>query len=126
MRSLLRILLTIYPLICFGQGTESHHIQPGDVLQISVRGEPEISRLVIVQADGFITMPLLNEIGVAGLTVQELQTLLVERLQSFVANPEVTVSINDKIRKSPLRPMLPPLWPFVQAVHPPIIAERAG
>src|SRR5579864_7258974 len=88
MRSLLTILLTIYPLICLGQDAESHHIQPGDLLQISVRGEPNISGPVFVQADGFITVPLLNEIGVAGLTVQQVQTLLVERLQSFVPNPE--------------------------------------
>lgn len=126
MRSLLTILLTLYPLICAGQEAESPHIRVGDVLRISVRGEPNISRLVVVQADGFITVPPLNEIGVEGLTVQELETVLVERLQPFVANPEVTVSIKRKIQTHPKVPMLPPPWPFVQAVHPPIIAERAG
>ena len=93
MRSLLTILLTVFPLICAGQEADSPLIRRGDVLQISVPGEPNISRSVLVRADGFITMPLLNDIEVAGLTQQQVQKLLVERLQHFVANPEVTVSI---------------------------------
>jgi hypothetical protein len=71
-------------------------------------------------------MPLLNDIEVSGLTVQQLQILLVEKLRRFVANPEVMVSIEGKIHTYPMHPTLPPLWPFVQAVHPPIVAERTG
>jgi protein involved in polysaccharide export with SLBB domain len=100
MRSLLAILLSV-PLICPGQEAESLHIQPGDVLRISVRGEPDISCSVSVRANGFITMPLVNEIKVAGLTVQQVQTFVVERLQHFVANPEVTVSIEGKVHTHP-------------------------
>jgi len=96
MRLLLTLLLTVFPLICAGQEADSPLIRRGDVLQISVRGEPNISRSVLVRADGFITMPLLNDIEVAGLTQQQVQKLLVERLQHFVANPEVTVSIEAK------------------------------
>lgn len=125
MRSLLAILLSA-PLICAAQEAEPVHIQPGDVLRISVRGEPDISCSVSVRANGFITMPLVNEIKVAGLTVQQVQTLVIERLQHFVANPEVTVSIEGKVHTHPNFPTLPPLWPFLQAVHPLIVAERAA
>jgi len=126
MRWLLAILLIGCPLICVAQQGESPHIRQGDVLRISVRGEPDISRVVVVQADGFIAMPLLNEIGVVGLTVQEVQKLLIERLKRFVANPEVTVSIDGRFHFRPNVPTLPPLWPFVQALHPLIVAECAG
>jgi protein involved in polysaccharide export with SLBB domain len=126
MRSLLVILLSVYPLICAGQEAESLHIQPGDILRISVRREPDISRSVSVRANGFITMPLVNEIKVAGLSVQQVQTLVVERLQHFVANPEVTVSIEGRVHTHPNFPTLPPLWPFLQAVHPLIAVERAA
>ena len=126
MRSLLAILLSVYPLICAGQEAESLNIERGNVLRISVRGEPDISCSVSVRANGFITMPLVNEIKVAGLTVQQVQTLVVERLQHFVANPEVTVSIEGKVHTHPKFPTLPPLWPFLQAVHPIIVAERAS
>jgi hypothetical protein len=96
MRWLLTILLTVYPLICAGQEAKSPKIQPSDVLRISVWKEPDISRLVTVRPDGFIAMPLVNEIKVAGLTVQQVQTLVAERLQHWLANPEVTVSIQQR------------------------------
>ena len=126
MRSLLTILLTVFPLICAGQEADSPPIRRGDVLRISVRGEPNISRSVLVRADGFISMPLLNEIEVAGLTVQQVQKLLIERLRHFVANAEVTVSIEGKVHTHPNFPTLPSLWPFVQDVHPVIVAKPVG
>ena len=90
-------------------------------------GESRTSRAQwLVRADGFITMPLLNEIEVAGLTVQQVQQLLVGRLLHFVANPEVTVSIEGKAHEHPNFSTLPSLWPFVQAVHPVIVAEQQG
>ena len=93
MRWLLTILLTVYPLTCWGQGAESPKIQRSDVLRISVWKEPDISDLVTVRFDGFIAMPLVNQIKVAGLTVQQVQTLVVEKLQHYIEDPEVTVSI---------------------------------
>lgn len=96
MRWLLTILLTVYPLICAGQEAKSPKIQPSDVLRISVWKEPDLSRLVTVRFDGFIAMPLVNEIKVAGLTVQQVQTLMAERLQHWLSDPKVTVSIQQR------------------------------
>jgi protein involved in polysaccharide export with SLBB domain len=77
---------------------------------------------VVVRNDGSISMPLLNDIKVEGLTEQEMQELLVERLQRFVANPEVTVTNFDH----PKPATLPSIWPFLEGVRSPIVAERAG
>ncbi len=62
-----------------------------DELQISVWREPEISLPVAVRPDGMITLPLLNDIRVVGLTTLELQALLTEKLKAFVTEPQVTV-----------------------------------
>ena len=123
MRSLLALVLAVCPLIRAAQETESPNIRPGEIPHISVLREPDLSCSVVVRSDGFISMPLLNEIEVAGLTVQQVQKLLVVRLQRFVANPEVTVSVGGKVHT---HPTLPSLWPFVQAAHPLIAAEPAG
>jgi len=80
MRSLLTILLIVCPLICVGQAAESPYIQQSDVLRISVQGESAISRLVTVGPDGLIAIPLVGQIKVAGLTVQQVRTLVIERL----------------------------------------------
>jgi polysaccharide export outer membrane protein len=93
MRSLLTILLIACPLICIGQETEPLYIQQSDILRISVREEPDISRVVTVRPDGFVAIPLVGHIKVAGLTAQQVQTLAIERLQRFISNPAVTVSI---------------------------------
>jgi polysaccharide export outer membrane protein len=64
-----------------------------DVLDISVWKEPEVSRTVPVRPDGKISLPLLNDVQVAGLTPSQLATQLTESLKKFVANPQVTVIV---------------------------------
>src|SRR5215471_17618175 len=96
MRSLITILLTLCPLICVAQENESPHIRPGDHLHISVRREPDLTISEVVSSDGSIFLPLINAVKVAGLTVQEAQNLLAERLKPFVADPQVTVRITNR------------------------------
>lgn len=62
-----------------------------DELQISVWREPELSLPVAVRPDGMITLPLLNDIRVVGLTTLELQALLTEKLKALVTEPQVTI-----------------------------------
>lgn len=64
-----------------------------DEIAIAVWHEPELSQAVIVRPDGMITLPLLNDLKVAGLTTEEVQSLVVEKLKPFVNDPQVTVSI---------------------------------
>lgn len=66
-------------------------IGEADELVISVWHEPEFSQSVVVRPDGMITLPLLNEIKVAGLTTTEMQALLTEKMKSMVNDPQVTV-----------------------------------
>ena len=68
-------------------------IGPQDVLDISVWKEPEVSRTVPVRPDGKISLPLLNDVQVAGLTPSQLAAQLTESLKKFVANPQVTVIV---------------------------------
>lgn len=62
-----------------------------DELQISVWHEPELSTSAVVRPDGKITLPLLNDVVVTGLTTEELQKLLAEKLKPFVNEPQVIV-----------------------------------
>ncbi|HWR17312.1 MAG TPA: polysaccharide biosynthesis/export family protein [Terriglobales bacterium] len=64
-----------------------------DDLQVSVWREPELSVQVTVRPDGMITMPLLNDIKVTGLTTKELQAQLIEKLKAYVTEPQVTVIV---------------------------------
>ncbi|HTP67867.1 MAG TPA: polysaccharide biosynthesis/export family protein [Dongiaceae bacterium] len=64
-----------------------------DELAISVWHEPEFSQPVTVRSDGMITLPLLNDIQVVGLTTEEMQVLLTEKLKTLVNDPQVTVMV---------------------------------
>ena len=65
-----------------------------DVLAITVWKERELSGTVVVRPDGKITLPLVDDISVVGLTTAQLRALLIERLKPFVAVPQVTVAVS--------------------------------
>ena len=66
-----------------------------DVLAVNIRKEPEISRTVPVRPDGKITLPLIGDVQASGLTPQKLESTLKEGLKAYVANPEVTVIVQE-------------------------------
>jgi polysaccharide export outer membrane protein len=70
-------------------------IGPGDMLQISVWHNPELSTSVPVRPDGRISTPLVNDVVAAGRTSEELGRDLETRLKKFVADPIVTVMITN-------------------------------
>jgi len=64
-----------------------------DEFMISVWHEPELSGGVVVRPDGMITLPLLNDLKVVGLTTDEMQVLLTEKMKTLVNDPQVTVIV---------------------------------
>jgi polysaccharide biosynthesis/export protein len=65
----------------------------GDVLQVFVWKEPDLTRDVTVRIDGKITMPLLGDVVAAGHTPQQLGVDLGKALARFLAEPNVTVGV---------------------------------
>jgi len=73
-----------------------YRVGPGDVLEITVLGNADLSRSVTVQPSGSITFPLLNEVSVAGLTVSEIQQKMASLLQKdFLVDPHVEVKVKE-------------------------------
>lgn len=67
----------------------------GDLLRINVWKEAEISQNVAVRPDGNISLPLVSEVRVAGLTPRQIQELITEKLKSVLTNPQVTVTVTE-------------------------------
>jgi polysaccharide export outer membrane protein len=72
---------------------DSFVIGANDVLAINVWKEPDVSRSVPVRSDGKISLPLAGEIQASGLTPLKLEQDIASKLQSFIAEPEVTVIV---------------------------------
>jgi len=66
-----------------------------DVLRIVVWGEQELSDSVRVRPDGKITMPLVNDIAVVGMTPEAVRDKIAIALRSFVREPNVTVIVDE-------------------------------
>lgn len=78
---------------------EFYTIGPGDVLQVAVWKEENLSGSVTVRPDGFVTLPLVNEIQVVGLTTAQLRETLEKKYEEFVTSPAVMVRV-EKIASS--------------------------
>jgi len=73
-----------------------YRIGAGDTLEINVWKEPDASvQSVIVRPDGKITLPLVKEVDVLGLTPTELEKLLVAKLSNKIVQPDVTVVVRE-------------------------------
>jgi polysaccharide export outer membrane protein len=75
-----------------------YRINGGDLLHISVYGEPNLDKDVPVQPDGGIAFPLVGNLNARGMTLQELQREIASNLRESQYFPnltdnEVTVSM---------------------------------
>lgn len=68
-----------------------YHVAPEDVLEISVYGDPELTRQVPVRPDGNISYTFVGDVAAAGRTIEEIRDELKRRLGAFLRTPEVTV-----------------------------------
>jgi polysaccharide biosynthesis/export protein len=70
----------------------TYRLGPGDVLEVRVYKEPDISgNEILVRTDGRITLPLVKDVPAGGLTIEELEKVLVAKLKPLVRDPDVTV-----------------------------------
>ncbi len=72
-----------------------YRVGESDTLQISVWKEPELSKNVIVRPDGMISLPLIGEVKVIGMTSAEIQDTVTSKLKAYLLNPRVTVEITE-------------------------------
>lgn len=75
---------------------QSYHIGVGDLLQIEVYDEPDLTKEVRVLTDGFISLPLLGSLQAESLTVKDLQDRITKLLAAkYLVSPQVTVFVKE-------------------------------
>jgi len=78
-------------------GHQFYTIGAGDGLAVNVWQEPTLSGSVKVRPDGYITLPLVNEIHVNGMTTTQLRLVLEKKYKDFLNNPTVTIRVESII-----------------------------
>lgn len=71
-------------------------LSPGDLLEVRVYEEPDLSAQVRISENGMIKLPLLENIRAAGLTIGELERRITALLaRDFLVDPQVNVFVQE-------------------------------
>lgn len=94
---LARLLLVLCLAVLAGRAAaqlSDYLLGPGDKVQVTVFGHPDLSTQPTVNANGNIAVPLLGQVKATGLTVSDLQLALEKALdKDYVANPRVSIEV---------------------------------
>jgi polysaccharide export outer membrane protein len=75
---------------------DEYRVGIGDVLEVIVFGNDDLSRTTTVQTSGALTLPLLGEVSVAELTVAEVKRKLTALLaRDYLVDPQVEVKVRE-------------------------------
>ncbi len=86
---------TLHPSDTVNINSYKYLIGSGDVLNIFVWRNPEVSGLFVVRPDGMITTSLVEDIKVSGKTPTELARSIEEILATYLRDPIVTVTVEN-------------------------------
>jgi polysaccharide export outer membrane protein len=100
---LLLLALTLVPSgVSRARGQTSGGAAPGyvvgakDVLKVTVWGHEDLTRQVVVSADGTFQFPLVGDVRASGLTPGAIETQLRDLLgKDYLVNPQVSVSVQE-------------------------------
>lgn len=106
-QSILRIAAVLICLLALGgnataaeqprnepaQTAPDYVIGSEDVLDISVWKNADLSRVVTVRPDGMVSLPLIGDLKAAGLTPEQLKTVIEGRLKEYSASAVVSVIV---------------------------------
>lgn len=76
-----------------------YYLQVGDVIEVKFFYSPELNEKVTIRPDGKISLQLVGEIPVVGLTPAKLQEILVQKYTGILRQPEVAVIIREFVEQ---------------------------
>ena len=78
---------------------QQYLIGPGDILEVSVWNEPDLSKTVTVRLDKRISLPLIGDVVVTGITLKDMSNILTHKFSKYISNPNVVVILKESKSK---------------------------
>lgn len=78
---------------------QQYLIGPGDILEVSVWNEPDLSKTVTVRLDKRISLPLIGDVVVTGMSLKDLSNILTHEFSKYISNPNVVVILKESKSK---------------------------
>ena len=75
-------------------------LQPGDLVDIQVYKEEDMSRTLRISTQGYIAFPLVGNIKIADLNISQAANKIEEKLKSYLKNPSVSLLIKEYANKT--------------------------
>ena len=93
----IKILFLIFSLLTWSMFVfvaiaEEGVLKPGDTVEISVKRQPALSRVLNLGNAGWIAFPLIGKLKASGMTTAQLEKELQNRLAVYIKKPIVTVN----------------------------------
>ena len=83
-----------------GQAANLYLIGPGDVLDVFIWGNDELSVSVPVRPDGRITTPLVEDVVASGKTPSQLAREMEKKLNRYIKKPVVTITVTQFVGRA--------------------------
>lgn len=78
-----------------GDSSNTYRLSPGDTINITVFGEPDLTLDVVLNASGTFNYSYLGSLNILNKTLAEVQTLITEGLKDgFLIDPKVSVTMD--------------------------------
>lgn len=79
-----------------GVGTYNYKLAPNDVVNITVFQEPDMTTPTQISRDGSVSVPLIGQVVIGGLSKGEAEALIAKRLsEKYLVDPQVTVNVTE-------------------------------
>ena len=77
------------------RSSQSYVLQPGDLVDIQVYMEDNMNRVLRLSGSGNITFPLVGNVKLSGLTLEQAEQRLASRLTAYIKHPQVSMLVKE-------------------------------
>jgi polysaccharide biosynthesis/export protein len=72
---------------------DDYVLGPGDQIEITVFGQPDLSETTTIKPDGMIALPLVKDVKAAGMTVAQLEAQLTRLYRTYLKAPSISIAV---------------------------------
>jgi polysaccharide export outer membrane protein len=104
---MIKTLVTLALVLSFGLGAADmpsgfrdrrYRLQATDRLELTYRYTPEYNESLTIEPDGFVSIKLIGDISLEGLTMDQARDAILTRLRTRLNAPEITLTLQDFVR----------------------------
>ena len=77
------------------RSSQSYVLQPGDLVDIKIYMEDDMNRVLRISGSGTVTFPLVGNVRLAGLSLEQAEQKLANRLMAYIKQPQVSMLVKE-------------------------------